>query len=115
MVTAVGAATASAVTGNVAVVPSEGIATLAGIWTAEGVSVASATVIPPRNAGLLNTMVPVSVSPLDHVCVFETRGILRLWMAGEGEAVTVLVMLVKAPLSVAVSVPVVAVLTGNAL
>src|SRR5581483_8875454 len=67
IVTGVGTATASAVTGNVTVVPSDGNATLAGSCTAEGVSVDNATVIPPRKAGLFRTMVPVSVSPLDQV------------------------------------------------
>src|SRR5581483_10328203 len=64
IVTVVGADTGSAVTGKVAVVPSDAKATLAGSCSAEGVSLDNATVIPSRNAGLIRTMVPVSVSPL---------------------------------------------------
>src|SRR5947209_7765667 len=98
MVTGVGTGTASAVTGNVTEVPSEGNVTLAGSCTAEGVSVDSATVMPPRKAGLFRTIVPVSVSPLDHVCIFDTSGIRRPWMDGVGDGVTVVVTLREAPL-----------------
>jgi hypothetical protein len=67
IVTAVGADTASAVTGKVMEVARAGIATVAGSCTAAGELVDRVAVIPPTYACPLRVMVPVSVCPLDHV------------------------------------------------
>ena len=114
MVTWVGPATGPAATLKVAEVAPVGTKTLDGTWAAAGVSLVSATVIPPRNAGPLRVRVPVKVCPLENVWVLG-RVITKDLMVGEGDAVTDNAPVLENPLSVVVARPVVKVATGKAV
>jgi hypothetical protein len=112
--TVVGPATCPAAIGNVAEVAPDGMTMPAGTGAA-GVSLVRVTTMPPRKAGLVRVTVPVNVWPLDHVWVFDTKGITRDWIEGEGEAVTEIVLPLENPFAVAVTVPVVNTATGKVL